>query len=138
MLGLSVALIACWIPALNPEVHFYVPADDTHAWRYDFGFVHGRTVTDADLGRRKQIGPDYRRLLPVAYVPFTDGCVRCADAGSRNPSTASTCRKPADWNPDADSPYNGKKGAYQTDGKRYRPGEWPREPIPVYPGGGAP
>jgi hypothetical protein len=39
------------------------------------------------------------------------------------------------WNPDADSPYNGKKGAYQTDGKRYRPGEWPTEPIPVHPGG---
>ena len=39
------------------------------------------------------------------------------------------------WNPDAESPYNGKKGAYQSDGKRYRPGEWPREPIPVYPGG---
>ena len=40
------------------------------------------------------------------------------------------------WNPEADSPYNGKRGAYQSDGKRYRPGEWPREPIPVYPGGG--
>jgi hypothetical protein len=39
------------------------------------------------------------------------------------------------WNPDADSPYNGKKGAYQSDGKRYRPGQWPREPIPVHPGG---
>lgn len=33
------------------------------------------------------------------------------------------------WNPDADSPYNGKKGAYQSDGKRYRPGQWPREPM---------
>lgn len=39
------------------------------------------------------------------------------------------------WNPDAESPYNGKKGAYQSDGKRYRPGNWPREPIPVHPGG---
>ncbi|MGH9009535.1 MAG: ABC transporter substrate-binding protein, partial [Acidimicrobiia bacterium] len=41
------------------------------------------------------------------------------------------------WNPDADSPYNGKKGAYQSDGKRYRPGQWPREPIagPPAPGG---
>jgi hypothetical protein len=39
------------------------------------------------------------------------------------------------WNPDADSPYNGKKGAYQSDGKRYRPGQWPREQIPVHPGG---
>ena len=39
------------------------------------------------------------------------------------------------WNPDAESPYNGKKGAYQTDGKRYRPGRWPSEPIPVHPGG---
>jgi hypothetical protein len=42
------------------------------------------------------------------------------------------------WNPDADSAYNGKKGAYQTDGKRYRPGEWPREPIPARGSGGVP
>jgi hypothetical protein len=41
------------------------------------------------------------------------------------------------WNPDAESPYNGRKGAYQSDGKRYRPGEWPREPIAGQPGGGA-
>ena len=39
------------------------------------------------------------------------------------------------WNPDADSPYNGKKGAYQTDGRRYRPGQWPSGPIAVHPGG---
>ena len=41
------------------------------------------------------------------------------------------------WNPDAESPYNGKKGAYQSDGKRYRPGQWPREPMagPPAPGG---
>jgi hypothetical protein len=39
------------------------------------------------------------------------------------------------WNPDAESPYNGKRGAYQTDGRRYRPGQWPTEPIAVHPGG---
>jgi Periplasmic binding protein len=39
------------------------------------------------------------------------------------------------WNPDAESPYNAKLGAYQTDGKRYRPGQWPTDPIPVHPGG---
>jgi hypothetical protein len=39
------------------------------------------------------------------------------------------------WNPDAESPYNAKSGAYQSDGKRYRPGEWPREPIAMHPGG---
>jgi hypothetical protein len=39
------------------------------------------------------------------------------------------------WNPDAESPYNAKTGAYQSDGKRYRPGEWPREPAAVRPGG---
>jgi nitrite reductase/ring-hydroxylating ferredoxin subunit len=58
--------VSCWVPARNKEVHSYVPIDDTHAWRYDFGFVHGRTVTEADLGRRKQIGPDYRRLRTQA------------------------------------------------------------------------
>jgi len=41
------------------------------------------------------------------------------------------------WNPDAESPYNGKKGAYQSDGKRYRPGQWPSEAMagPPAPGG---
>ena len=27
--------VSCWILGRNREDHFYVPADDTHAWRYD-------------------------------------------------------------------------------------------------------
>lgn len=44
------------------EVHTYVPADDTHAWRYDFGFKRSRPVREEEVHRRKQIGPDYRRI----------------------------------------------------------------------------
>ncbi len=32
------------------------------------------------------------------------------------------------WNPNATSPYNGAKGAYISDRKRYRPGKWPTGP----------
>ena len=42
------------------------------------------------------------------------------------------------WDPDATSPYNGKRGAYRSDFKRYRPGEWPHERIPVFEAGNAP
>ncbi|HZT09077.1 MAG TPA: Rieske 2Fe-2S domain-containing protein [Chloroflexota bacterium] len=44
------------------EVHFYTPIDDTHSWRFDFGFRRSRVVTDADVHRRLVIGPDYRRI----------------------------------------------------------------------------
>src|SRR5262249_45557500 len=49
----------CWIYARYPEVHFYVPADDTHSWRYDLGMITDRPVRPEDVNRRKQIGPDY-------------------------------------------------------------------------------
>jgi phthalate 4,5-dioxygenase len=58
--------VSCWVPARNKEVHSYVPVDDTHAWRYDFGFLPDRKVCEADLSRRLQIGPDYRRLRTQA------------------------------------------------------------------------
>lgn len=44
------------------EIHFYVPADDTHSWRFDLGFKRDRMVREEDLHRRAQIGPDYRRI----------------------------------------------------------------------------
>jgi len=53
--------IACWIPAINKEIHFYVPADDKHAWRYDLGLMD-RPVQPEDVRRAKAIGPDFRRL----------------------------------------------------------------------------
>lgn len=44
------------------EVHTYVPADDTSTWRYDFGFRRSRAVDPGEVHRRRQIGPDYRRI----------------------------------------------------------------------------
>ena len=44
------------------EIHTYVPADDTHCWRYDIGFRRSRAVEEDEVHRRKQIGPDYLRI----------------------------------------------------------------------------
>jgi phthalate 4,5-dioxygenase len=44
------------------EIHTYVPADDTHCWRYDIGFHRTRAVSEDEVHRRKQIGPDYLRI----------------------------------------------------------------------------
>jgi phthalate 4,5-dioxygenase len=44
------------------EIHTYVPADDTHCWRYDIGFRRDRAVQDDEVHRRKQILPDYTRM----------------------------------------------------------------------------
>jgi phenylpropionate dioxygenase-like ring-hydroxylating dioxygenase large terminal subunit len=44
------------------EIHTYVPADDTHCWRYDIGFRRTRPVEENEVHRRKQIGPDYLRI----------------------------------------------------------------------------
>jgi phthalate 4,5-dioxygenase len=51
----------CWINGRVPEVHFYVPADDTHAWRYDLGMIPDRPVRDSDLHKAPEIAADYRR-----------------------------------------------------------------------------
>ncbi|MGH7816285.1 MAG: hypothetical protein ACREOR_02755, partial [Candidatus Binatia bacterium] len=44
------------------EIHTYVPADDTHCWRYDIGFRRERAIMDDEVHRRKQINPDYTRI----------------------------------------------------------------------------
>jgi phthalate 4,5-dioxygenase oxygenase subunit len=44
------------------EIHMYVPFNDRLAWRYDMGFRRNRPVTEEEVHRRKQIGPDYVRL----------------------------------------------------------------------------
>jgi hypothetical protein len=44
------------------EIHTYVPADDTHCWRYDIGFRRDRAVREEEVHRRKQINPDYTRI----------------------------------------------------------------------------
>jgi phenylpropionate dioxygenase-like ring-hydroxylating dioxygenase large terminal subunit len=44
------------------EIHTYVPADNTHCWRYDIGFRRSRAVQEDEVHRRKQIGPDYLRI----------------------------------------------------------------------------
>ena len=54
--------VSCWVPAFNKEIHIYVPADDTHTWRYDLGFLRDREVRAEEVHRRRQIGPDYVRI----------------------------------------------------------------------------
>ena len=44
------------------EIHTYVPADDTHCWRYDIGFHRGRVVRSDEVHRRTQINPDYTKV----------------------------------------------------------------------------
>ncbi len=44
------------------EIHTYVPADDSHCWRYDIGFRRERPVRDEEVHRRKQINPDYSKV----------------------------------------------------------------------------
>lgn len=44
------------------EIHTYVPADDTHCWRYDIGFRRERAVRDDEVHRRQQINPDYSKI----------------------------------------------------------------------------
>jgi hypothetical protein len=44
------------------EIHTYVPADDTHCWRYDIGFRRDRAVRDDEVHRRRQINPDYSKV----------------------------------------------------------------------------
>ena len=52
------------------EIHTYVPADDTHCWRYDIGFHRGRAVRDDEVHRRKQINPDYTKVRNAAQQLF--------------------------------------------------------------------
>jgi phenylpropionate dioxygenase-like ring-hydroxylating dioxygenase large terminal subunit len=47
------------------EVHFYTPIDDTHSWRFDFGFNRRRPIRPDEPVRRAAIGPDYRRHANV-------------------------------------------------------------------------
>ena len=54
--------VSVWVPPHQGEIHAYVPIDDTHAWRYDFGWIRDRPVRPEDVHRRKQIGPGYRRI----------------------------------------------------------------------------
>jgi nitrite reductase/ring-hydroxylating ferredoxin subunit len=44
------------------EIHTYVPADDSHCWRYDIGFRRDRAVREDEVHRRQQINPDYTRI----------------------------------------------------------------------------
>ncbi|HXV48213.1 MAG TPA: Rieske 2Fe-2S domain-containing protein [Candidatus Binatia bacterium] len=44
------------------EIHTYVPADDTHCWRYDIGYRRDRAVRDDEVHRRAQIRPDYSKI----------------------------------------------------------------------------
>jgi hypothetical protein len=43
-------------------VHFYTPVDDTHSWRFDFGFRRTRAVTPRDVHRALIIDENHRRI----------------------------------------------------------------------------
>ncbi len=47
------------------EVHFYTPVDDTHSWRFDFGFRRSRPIDDRDVHRSKIIDSNHRRIPNV-------------------------------------------------------------------------
>jgi phthalate 4,5-dioxygenase len=57
--------VSCWVPVRNKECHMYVPIDDSHAWRYDLGWMD-RPVREDEIPRRSQIGPDFRRIRTQA------------------------------------------------------------------------
>src|SRR5581483_404685 len=68
----------CFIPAMNKEYHLYVPADDTHSWRYDLGWFEDRAARPEDVNRKPEIGPDYRRLRTQANHYLQDRDVQRA------------------------------------------------------------
>ena len=47
------------------EIHMYVPVNDFVTWRYDLGFARSRPITEADIHRKKQMGPDYRGIRNI-------------------------------------------------------------------------
>jgi phenylpropionate dioxygenase-like ring-hydroxylating dioxygenase large terminal subunit len=49
-----------WVPVFNREIHFYVPIDDTHTWRFDLGYLQ-RAVTDADVNRASVIDERFNK-----------------------------------------------------------------------------
>src|SRR5919202_1628516 len=49
--------VSCWVPARGKENHIYVPADDTHAWRYDLGWKLDRPIRPEDVHRRGEMWP---------------------------------------------------------------------------------
>ena len=49
-----------WVPVFNREIHFYVPIDDTHTWRYDLGYLT-RAVTPADVNRADVIDERFHK-----------------------------------------------------------------------------
>jgi nitrite reductase/ring-hydroxylating ferredoxin subunit len=44
------------------EVHFYTPVDDTHSWRFDFGFRPSSPIQPQEVIRRPWIGQDFVKV----------------------------------------------------------------------------
>jgi phenylpropionate dioxygenase-like ring-hydroxylating dioxygenase large terminal subunit len=72
--------VSCWVPARNKEVHFYVPIDDTHSWRYDLGFLD-RPLNDADRAnsRNNFLDDDYRKIANRANDYLQDRAKQKSD-----------------------------------------------------------
>ena len=54
--------VSCWIPARTKEVHMYVPIDDEHCWRWDFGMAKEPRQPGDPIPRRDQIDESFRRF----------------------------------------------------------------------------
>ena len=54
--------VSCWVPARTKEVHMYVPIDDEHAWRWDFGMTNEPRRPGEPIPRRDQRLPRRTKL----------------------------------------------------------------------------
>ena len=54
--------VSCWIPARGKEVHMYVPIDDEHSWRWDFGMTKEPRKPGEPVPRRDQIDENLHRF----------------------------------------------------------------------------
>ena len=54
--------VSCWVPARHKEVHMYVPIDDEHSWRWDFGMTPKPMAPGDPIPRRDQLDENLRRF----------------------------------------------------------------------------
>lgn len=59
--------VCSWVPARNKEMHFYVPIDDTHSWRYDLGLLdHPMNDADRANSRKSLLDESYRKVANLS------------------------------------------------------------------------
>ena len=72
-----------WVPVFNREIHFYVPIDDHHSWRYDMGFLD-RPVRPEDVSRSAWIDERFHKVAHMGNGYMQDRAMmdRSNDAGN--------------------------------------------------------